>query len=268
MSTFYNLPVLGDKVTLLTHFVVREAQISTALASAGEREAFRQLIKISAWPAHRTQRAERHERGRHRAGRDHAGRGPARQGTRHWQEDRRAAAAGAQGQIWPRLGSASTARPATRKPTSSRALVALGYSDRKPRRRQGPAPGCGRERGHQARAEVTGEVNEHPDRRLRNAAAPAWCRPRPRRPMRRRLSVRCGPLFDEYVGPGQDARAAGNLHRRCPQARRGADHVLLFWPAGPGQDHAFPHHCARAGREPAPDQRPGAGKPKDPPRCC
>ena len=48
MSTFYNLPALGDKVTLLTHFVVREdAQILYGFASAGEREAFRQLIKIS-----------------------------------------------------------------------------------------------------------------------------------------------------------------------------------------------------------------------------
>src|SRR6188768_888752 len=48
MSTFYNLPGLGEKVTLLTHFVVREdAQILFGFGSAGEREAFRQLIKIS-----------------------------------------------------------------------------------------------------------------------------------------------------------------------------------------------------------------------------
>ena len=48
MSTFYNLPGLGDKVTLLTHFVVREdAQILYGFETAGEREAFRQLIKIS-----------------------------------------------------------------------------------------------------------------------------------------------------------------------------------------------------------------------------
>jgi len=48
MSTFYNLPGLGEKITLLTHFVVREdAQILYGFASAGEREAFRQLIKIS-----------------------------------------------------------------------------------------------------------------------------------------------------------------------------------------------------------------------------
>ena len=48
MSTFYNLPGVGEKVALLTHFVVREdAQILYGFASPGEREAFRQLIKIS-----------------------------------------------------------------------------------------------------------------------------------------------------------------------------------------------------------------------------
>jgi len=48
MSTFYNLPELGAKVSLLTHFVVREdAQILYGFATAAEREAFRQLIKIA-----------------------------------------------------------------------------------------------------------------------------------------------------------------------------------------------------------------------------
>jgi Holliday junction DNA helicase RuvA len=48
MSTFYNLPGVGEKVSLLTHFVVREdAQILYGFASSGEREAFRQLIRIS-----------------------------------------------------------------------------------------------------------------------------------------------------------------------------------------------------------------------------
>ena len=48
MSTFYNLPALGDKTALLTHFVVREdAQILFGFATASERETFRQLIKIS-----------------------------------------------------------------------------------------------------------------------------------------------------------------------------------------------------------------------------
>jgi len=48
MSTFYNLPGVGEKVSLLTHFVVREdAQVLYGFGSGGEREAFRQLIKIS-----------------------------------------------------------------------------------------------------------------------------------------------------------------------------------------------------------------------------
>jgi len=48
MSTFYNLPATGEQVSLLTHFVVREdAQILYGFGTAGEREAFRQLIKIS-----------------------------------------------------------------------------------------------------------------------------------------------------------------------------------------------------------------------------
>ena len=48
MSTFYNLPEVGAKVGLLTHFVVREdAQVLYGFASAGEREAFRELIKVS-----------------------------------------------------------------------------------------------------------------------------------------------------------------------------------------------------------------------------
>jgi len=48
MSTFYNLPGLGEKVALLTHFVVREdAQILFGFLSSEERGTFRQLIKIT-----------------------------------------------------------------------------------------------------------------------------------------------------------------------------------------------------------------------------
>jgi len=48
MSTFYNLPGLGEKVTLLTHFVVREdAQQLFGFLTAEERDTFRQLVKIS-----------------------------------------------------------------------------------------------------------------------------------------------------------------------------------------------------------------------------
>ena len=48
MSTFYNLPGAGERVSLLTHFVVREdAQILYGFGTAEERAAFRLLIKIS-----------------------------------------------------------------------------------------------------------------------------------------------------------------------------------------------------------------------------
>lgn len=48
MSTFYSLPELGTRVSLLTHFVVREdAQILYGFATAPERAGFRELIKIS-----------------------------------------------------------------------------------------------------------------------------------------------------------------------------------------------------------------------------
>ena len=48
MSTFYNLPATGERVSLLTQFIVREdAQLLYGFASAPERAAFRQLIKIT-----------------------------------------------------------------------------------------------------------------------------------------------------------------------------------------------------------------------------
>jgi len=48
MSTFYNLPALGERVALLTHMVVREdAQLLYGFGSAGERAVFRQLLKVA-----------------------------------------------------------------------------------------------------------------------------------------------------------------------------------------------------------------------------
>lgn len=48
MSTFYNLPALGEMVTVLTHMVVREdAQLLYGFGSADERAVFRQLIKVA-----------------------------------------------------------------------------------------------------------------------------------------------------------------------------------------------------------------------------
>ncbi|OGB20424.1 MAG: Holliday junction DNA helicase RuvA [Burkholderiales bacterium RIFCSPLOWO2_02_FULL_57_36] len=48
MSTFYNLPALGEKVVLLTHLTVREdAHLLYGFGTAEERNVFKQLIKIS-----------------------------------------------------------------------------------------------------------------------------------------------------------------------------------------------------------------------------
>jgi Holliday junction DNA helicase RuvA len=48
MSTFFNLPALGERVTLLTHQVVREdAHLLYGFLTAEERATFRELIKIS-----------------------------------------------------------------------------------------------------------------------------------------------------------------------------------------------------------------------------
>jgi len=48
MSTFYQLPATGAKVVLHTHLVVREdAHLLFGFFTEGERQAFRQLLKIS-----------------------------------------------------------------------------------------------------------------------------------------------------------------------------------------------------------------------------
>ena len=48
MSTFYLLPQVGEKVTLLTHFVVREdAQLLFGFGTKQERLMFRQLLKVN-----------------------------------------------------------------------------------------------------------------------------------------------------------------------------------------------------------------------------
>ena len=48
MSSFYNLPGLGERVTLLTHFIVREdAQVLFGFLTHDERSTFRLLVKIS-----------------------------------------------------------------------------------------------------------------------------------------------------------------------------------------------------------------------------
>jgi holliday junction DNA helicase RuvA len=48
MSTFYDLPEIGQTITLLTHMVVREdAQLLYGFLTAPERLAFKELIRVS-----------------------------------------------------------------------------------------------------------------------------------------------------------------------------------------------------------------------------
>jgi holliday junction DNA helicase RuvA len=48
MSTFYNLPAIGERLALYTHLVVREdAHLIFGFGTEHERRAFRQLVKIS-----------------------------------------------------------------------------------------------------------------------------------------------------------------------------------------------------------------------------
>jgi Holliday junction DNA helicase RuvA len=48
MSTFYNLPAIGERVSLLTHLAIREdAHLLYGFGNEVERAAFRELLKVS-----------------------------------------------------------------------------------------------------------------------------------------------------------------------------------------------------------------------------
>ena len=48
MSSFYNLPAIGERVSLLIQFIVREdAQLLYGFVTAPERSAFRELVKVA-----------------------------------------------------------------------------------------------------------------------------------------------------------------------------------------------------------------------------
>ena len=133
MSTFYNLPAAGEKVTLLTHFVVREdAQMLYRLRHQRRARGLPPADQdFRRGAAHGAVGAQRHERGRHRPGRDGAGRRPAGQGAGHRQEDGRAPAAGTQGQVRRRPGLGRRGAPTSDAQADIlQALVALGYSDK------------------------------------------------------------------------------------------------------------------------------------------
>ncbi len=48
MSTFYNLPAIGERISLYTHLAIREdAHLLYGFGTDSERQAFRQLLKVS-----------------------------------------------------------------------------------------------------------------------------------------------------------------------------------------------------------------------------
>ncbi len=106
MSTFYNLPALGEKVVLLTHLAVREdAHLLYGFASVEERNVFKELIKISGVGA-RTALVHplRHVGGRPGAGDHPAGIRTPDTRAGHRQKNRRAPLAGTEGQAGCRPG--------------------------------------------------------------------------------------------------------------------------------------------------------------------
>ena len=134
MSTFYNLPNLGERVTLFTHLVVREdAHLLFGFGSENERRGVPAAHQDQRHRrAHRAVGAFRPIGGRARPGRHHAGSGATHADSRASARKPRSAC------CWnSRTSSAPTRRPpsaftAPRRSTADvlHALVALGYSDK------------------------------------------------------------------------------------------------------------------------------------------
>ncbi len=135
------------------------------------------------------------------------------------------------------------------------AVMQAGAAQR--RRRAAPPPGhrlnCRHDRDRQAAR--------------RNARAPDLRRPR--RPPGRRDRARAAPQAPRRIRrPGQDPRAARDLHPGRAQSQRGARPRAAVRPAGAGQDHAGTHRRRRDGGEPC--ARPPArcwSAPATSPRC-
>jgi hypothetical protein len=97
-------------------------------------------------------------------------------------------------------------------------------------------------------------TTSHPDRRP--APAKRVISAVPASPQEEAIERALRPkLLQEYVGQAKAREQLEIFIGAATKRGEALDHVLLFGPPGPGQDHAQPHHRGRTGREPAPDQR-------------
>jgi Holliday junction DNA helicase RuvA len=130
MSTFYNLPALGERVTLLTHFVVREdAQLLYGFLTAPSAMPSASWSDQRRRPAHRAVGAVGPERGRAGTGRG-ATAGPAA-----WSRCRASARRPPSGCCWnsrvaPDIGAPGAAIASDAQADIVQALIALGYGEK------------------------------------------------------------------------------------------------------------------------------------------
>jgi Holliday junction DNA helicase RuvA len=137
MSSFYNLPSLGERVTLLTHFVgPRRRADPVRLPDPRRARDVRQLVKISGvGPAHCAAILSGLSVNELAQPVSLQGERTPREGARHRQEDRPSGCCSNS-----RASSATSLAAPTRVASDAQgdilqALLALGYSDREPPRR-------------------------------------------------------------------------------------------------------------------------------------
>ena len=134
MSTFYALPATGERVQLMTHYVVREdAHLLFGFATNDERAAFRQLIKVTGiGPKVALAVLSGLSVAELNQAIALAGRQAPHPRARHRQQDGRTPAARTQRQSRRRQQRAGRgARPASPADDVVNALLALGYSERR-----------------------------------------------------------------------------------------------------------------------------------------
>ena len=274
MSSFYQLPALGERVTLLTHFVVREdAQLLYGFVTETERAAFRELIRISGIGPRMALAvlsgmsvAELAQAiAAQQAGRLTKVPGIGRKTAERLLLELK-------GRLGPDLGAPGAAAPASDSQTDIlQALLALGYSDKEAAAAlQALPPDVGVSEGIRlalkALAKYSRRMSIHTDDFALppGAAAPRLVSGAAASTREEALERALRPkLLDEYVG---QAKAREQLEIFIGAARKrgeALDHVLLFGPPGLGKttlSHIIAHELGVQLRQ---TSGPVLEKPKD-----